>query len=127
MVLIAMKGLSLLSVFIFLAKFVSGQLCVEETLDCSDPVSSIFKIGKDSCTCDNDKHAGALKFADGKLLVCMGNYWARAEFEPAVPPEYGSKFNPGNSCKDIKQKLGLSASDGIYWIKISTGKGNFSD
>ena len=120
MLVIAMKRLSLLSVFVFLTKFVSGQLCVEETLDCGDPVSSIFKIGKDSCACDNDKHAGALKFADGNLMVCLGNEWARAEFE--VPPEYGSKFNPGNSCKDIRTKLGGSPSDGIYWIKLPIGK-----
>ena len=122
-----MKRLSLLSVFVFLTEFVTGQICVEETLDCTDPVSSIFKIGKDSCACDNDKHAGALKFIDGKLMVCLGNRWAEAESElnPKVDT-YGTEFNPGESCKDIKNKLSGSPADGVYWIKLPSGKGNFS-
>ncbi|KAK2567638.1 hypothetical protein P5673_008490, partial [Acropora cervicornis] len=116
MVVIAMKRLLLLSAFVFLTKFVSGLVCVDETLDCRDPVSSIFKIGKDSCACDNDRHAGALKFVDGKLMVCLGDRWA--ELNPTVDDAYGTEFNPGESCKDIKNKLGGSPSDGVYWIKL---------
>ena len=128
MVVIAKKRLSLLSVFVFLTKFVSGQLCVDETLDCSDPVSSIFKIGKDTCACDNDKHAGALKFVDGKLMVCLGNRWAKAQWKPKVVDHAdGTEFNPGKSCEDIRGKIIGSAPDGIYWIKLPTGKGNFSN
>ena len=125
MVVIAMKRLLLLSVFVFLTKFVSGLVCVDETFDCRDPVSSIFKIGKDSCACDSDKHAGALKFVDGKLMVCLGDHWAKAELNPK--DTYGTEFNPGESCKDIKNKLSGSPSDGVYWIKLPSGKGNFSD
>ena len=121
-----MKRLSLLSVFVFLTEFVSGQICVDEILDCTDPVSSIFKIGKDSCACDNDKHAGALKFVDGKLMVCLGNRWAKAELNRKVAA-YGTEFNPGESCLDIKNKLTGSPADGTYWIKLASGKGNFSD
>ena len=125
MKVIATKRLSLLSVFVFLTKFVRSQICVEETLDCSDPVSSIFKIGKDSCACDNDRHAGALKFVDGQLMVCLGNRWVKAQLKKV--DAYGTEFNPGKSCKDIKEKLNGSPADGIYWIKSFSGKGNFSD
>jgi len=130
MVVIAMKRLSLLSVFVFLTKFVSGQICVDETLDCTDTVSSIFKIGKDSCDCDSDQHAGALKFVDGQLRVCLGNRWAKAQWKPKVDDAYGygTEFYPGKSCKDIKKNLTGSPADGIYWIKSFSGKlGNFSD
>ena len=121
-----MKRRSLLSVFVFLTKFVSGQICVDETLDCTDTVSSIFKIGKDSCACDSDQHAGALKFVDGQLRVCLGNRWARAQWKPEVDDTYGTEFYPGKSCKEIKANLTGSPADGIYWIKIPSGKGNFS-
>ena len=121
-----MKRLSLLSVFVFLTKFVSGLVCVDETLDCRDPVSSIFKIGKDSCACDSDKHAGAIKFVDGQLMVCLGNHWAKAQWKPKVDYAYGTEFNPGESCKNIKEELHGSPEDGVYWIKLPSGKGNFS-
>lgn len=123
MVVIAMKRLSLLSVFVFLTKFVSGLVCVDETLDCRDPVSSIFKIGKDSCACDSDKHAGALKFVDGQLMVCSSKGWRKAQWK--TDDAYGTEFNPGKSCKDIKQKLMGSPADGIYWIKIPSADKGF--
>ncbi|XP_067031283.1 uncharacterized protein [Acropora muricata] len=125
MVVIAMKRLLLLSVFVFLTKFVSGLVCVHETLDCRDPVSSIFKIGKDSCACDSDKHAGALKLVDGKLMVCLGDRWAKAELNPKVDDAYGTEFNPGKSCKDIKNVLSGSPSDGVYWIKLPSADKGF--
>ncbi|XP_067028904.1 legumain-like isoform X3 [Acropora muricata] len=106
----------------WMIKFLCGQICVEETLDCSDPVSSIFKIGKDSCACDNDRHAGALKFVEGLLMVCLGNRWAKAELNPKVDT-YGTELNPGESCKDIKSKLSGSPSDGLYWIKLPSDDG----
>ncbi|XP_029197146.2 uncharacterized protein LOC114962351 isoform X2 [Acropora millepora] len=119
MEVIAMKRLSLLSVFVFLTKFVSGQICVDETLDCTDTVSSIFKIGKDSCACDSDQHAGALKFVDGQLRVCLGNRWAKAQWKPKVDDAYiyGTEFYPGKSCKNIRENITGPLADGIYWIK----------
>ncbi|KAK2567648.1 hypothetical protein P5673_008501 [Acropora cervicornis] len=103
-----------------------GQICVDETLDCTDTVSSIFKIGKDSCDCDSDQHTGALKFVDGQLRVCLGNRWAKAQWKPKVDDAYGygTEFYPGKSCKDIKKNLTGSPADGIYWIKsFSADKG----
>ncbi|XP_067028933.1 uncharacterized protein [Acropora muricata] len=124
MEVIAMKRLSLLGVFVFLTKFVSGLVCVDETLDCKDPVSSIFKIGKDSCACDSHKHAGALKFVDGQLVVCLGNRWAKAQWKAKVDA-YGTEFKPGLSCKNIKEELKGSPEDGIYWIRLPSADKGF--
>ncbi|XP_015747573.1 PREDICTED: uncharacterized protein LOC107327342 isoform X2 [Acropora digitifera] len=74
----------------------------------------------------NDKHAGALKFVDGKLMVCLGDRWA--EVNPKVDDDayaYGTEFNPGESCKDLKNKLGGSPSDGVYWIKLPSAEKGF--
>ncbi|XP_074631291.1 uncharacterized protein LOC141889861 isoform X2 [Acropora palmata] len=84
------------------------------------------QIGKDSCDCDSDQHAGALKFVDGQLRVCLGNRWAKAQWKPKVDDAYGygTEFYPGKSCKDIKKNLTGSPADGIYWIKsFSADKG----
>ena len=118
----AVMHLTTLSVLVFLNKFVSGQVCVEETLDCSDTVSSIFKVGEDSCACNNAEHAGALKYSKGNLYVCLGVQWARFEYESKVTPEYGTQLNPGYSCKDIHDKAEKELSDGIYWLQIYEGK-----
>lgn len=104
-----------LTIFVFSSKSVSSRKCVEETLYCGDPVSGIFKIGNSSC-CDNSEYAGALKFLSGKLYVCLGNKWATFEFEKLF--DYGTEFNSGYSCKDIKDKTGKQLSDGIYWIRL---------
>lgn len=41
-----------------LVAVVCGQYCVEETLDCSKDVPLILELGKDSCACDREEHAG---------------------------------------------------------------------
>ena len=64
----------ILSVAIFLAR-VSGQICVEETLDCDYPVPTIFKLGDQSCACNNAAHAGALKYSNVSVDICLGSKW----------------------------------------------------
>ena len=64
----------ILSVAILVAR-VSGQICVEETLNCNDPVPTIFKLGDQSCACNNAAHAGALKYSNGNVYICLGSKW----------------------------------------------------
>ena len=76
------------------------------------------KVVQHNCSCQ-PKRAGQLKFADGKLFVCTGTEWKALQFEQSVQlVSYGSKSNPGSSCKDIKSN-NPTLSDGIYWITLS--------
>ena len=78
--IIAMNGLvRILSVAVLVAG-VSGQICVDETLDCNQPVPTIFKLGDQSCPCNSAAHAGALKYAYGKVHVCLGTTWKTIQF-----------------------------------------------
>ena len=100
----------------FLAACVSGQNCVEETLDCNQAVSTRYKLGDASCSCNQPEQAGALKYAN----VCLGSEWK--PFQLQVSYVYGTENNPGYSCKDILDKAGQQLSDGVFWIRLR-GKG----
>ena len=103
-----------------LAASVRGQNCVDETLDCNQPVPTIYKLGDASCACDRAEHAGALKYANGKVYVCLGSEWKSLQFQESYV--YGTENNPGYSCKDILDKAGQQLSDGVFWIHLR-GKG----
>ena len=98
----------------WLAVSVLGQDCVDVTLDCNQPVPTIFKLGNASCACNRPEHAGALKYDSGKVHVCLGNEWKVIQFEES----YGSETNPGYSCEDILNKAGKQLNDGVYWIRL---------
>ena len=100
----------------FLAASVCGQNCVEETLDCNDPAPSIYKLGDASCACNRAEHAGALKYDNGKVSVCLGSEWKTVQFEENHA--YGTENNPGYSCKDILDKAGQQLSNGVFWIRL---------
>ena len=70
---------------------VLGHDCIDGTLDCDQPVPTIFKLGDPSCACNRPEHAGALKYDSGKVHVCLGNEWKVIRFEES----YGSVTNPG--------------------------------
>ena len=113
----AMKRFSQILCVAFLVAQVRGQNCVEEALNCDDPVPTIFKLGDQSCACNSAGHAGALKFLNGKVQVCLGNEWKTFQFVEDI--EYGTEKNPGSSCKDIKDKaVGKQLSNGVFWIKL---------
>ena len=112
-----------LSLFVLFAVIVSGQICVEETLDCSDPVSTAFKLGNASCPCNDPEHAGVLKFVNGEVYVCLGSEWKTVQFQEINLMDYGTAENAGVSCKDIHDKAGQQLSDGVYWIRLP-GKRN---
>ena len=97
-----------------LAVSVLCQDCVDVTLDCNQPVPTIFKLGDASCACNKPEHAGALKYDSGKVYVCLGSEWKVIQFEAS----YGSETNPGYSCKDILNKAGKQLNDGVYWIRL---------
>lgn len=119
-----MKRFSQILCVAFLVAQVRGQNCVEETLNCDDPVPTIFKLGDQSCACNSAGHAGALKFLNGKVQVCLGNEWKTFQFVEDI--EYGTEKNPGSSCKDIKDKaVGKQLSNGVFWIKLQGVSGAF--
>ena len=93
---------------------VLGQECVDVTLDCNQPVPTIYKLGDASCVCNRPEHAGALKYDSGKVHVCLGSEWKALQFEES----YGSETNPGYSCKDILNKAGTQLNDSVYWIRL---------
>ena len=107
------------SSFAFLAAIVCGQACIEETLDCNDPVPTIYKLGDASCPCNSAAHAGALKFSNDKIYVCLGNEWKTVQFKE----NYGTENNPGSSCKDILDKAGQQLNDGVFWIRLPGQQG----
>ena len=113
-----------LSLFVLFAVIVSGQICVEETLDCSNPVSTAFKLGNASCPCNDPTHAGVLKYVNGEVYVCLGSEWKTVQLLDNLM-DYGTAENPGVSCKDIHDKAGQQLSDGVYWIRLP-GKSNGS-
>ena len=86
---------------------------MDETLNCNQPVPTIYKLGDQSCDCDSPDHAGALKYAHGTVYLCVGNEWKVIGFEA-----YGAEYNPGLSCKDILTKAGRQLSNGVYWIHL---------
>ena len=104
--------------FAFLAARMRAQICVEETLDCNQPVPTIFKLGDASCPCNKADHAGAIKYANGKLHLCLGTEWKEVQLENNSL--YGTRNNPGYSCKDILDNAGpgLQPTDGVYWIRL---------
>jgi len=88
---------------------------VEETLNCEDPVPTIFKLGDASCQCNDAAHAGALKYANGKVYLCVGTEWKTFQ----LLGEYGTdSANPGISCKDILNKARKQLSNGVFWIRL---------
>ncbi|KAL9952125.1 hypothetical protein ACROYT_G039334 [Oculina patagonica] len=105
----------------FLVARVSGQACIEETLDCNEPVPTIFKLGDQSCACNSAAHAGALKYANGKIYVCLGSKWKIV----LLGDEYGTESNPGLSCKDILDKAGQQLSNGVFWIRLRGSRDGF--
>lgn len=105
----------------FLVAGVRGQLCVEETLNCDDPVPTIFKLGDASCQCNDASQAGALKYTNGRVFLCVGTEWKTFTLEG----DYGKQSsNPGTSCKDILDRAGAGQqlSNGVYWIAVGAGK-----
>ena len=104
--------------FAFLVARTHALVCVEETLDCDQPVPTIFKLGDASCPCNKTDHAGAIKYANGKVHVCLGTEWKTVQFESSPP--YGTRNNPAYSCKDIldNAELGQQHTDGVYWIRL---------
>ena len=101
----------------FLAASVSGQVCVEETLDCNEPIPGILKLGNTSCSCNNPAHAGSLKYVNGAVYVCLSSEWKSVRSLETMD-FYGTEKNPGFSCKDIQDKAGQQLSDGVYWIRL---------
>ncbi|XP_068748630.1 uncharacterized protein [Montipora capricornis] len=98
-----------------LAAKVRAQICVEETLDCNQPVPTIFKLGDASCHCNDAAHAGSIRYANGKVQVCLGTEWKTVQYTSA----YGTERNPGYSCKDIlDNSAGQQLNDGVYWIRL---------
>lgn len=81
--------------------------------DYGETYYNIFKIGQHDCDCQA-KSAGQLKFEEGKVLVCDGNKWKALQYEY----HYGSRYNPGFSCEDIRSSAAKQASNGIYWITL---------
>ena len=109
-----------------LAASVSGQVCVEQTFDCNEPVPGILKLANASCACNNSAHSGALRYADGKAFVCSGSSkWKPVQFQEIVV-DYGTVENPGSSCKDIQDKAGQQPSDGVFWIRLRGKKDVFT-
>ena len=49
-----------------------------------------------------------------KLFMCDGGEWKALQYEEP----YGSRQNPGYSCKAIKEDV-AQATDGVYWIALS--------
>ncbi|KAL9952124.1 hypothetical protein ACROYT_G039333 [Oculina patagonica] len=97
-------------------------MCVEETLDCNQKVPTIFKLGDQSCACNRPAHAGALKYTNGKIYVCLGSKWKTVVLED----EYGTENIPGLSCKDILNKAGQhELSNGVYWIHLQGSQDSF--
>ena len=111
----AMNGFVRILSIVFLVARVRGQECVEETLNCDDPVPTIFKLGDAACPCNNAAHAGALKYDNGKVYLCMGTEWKTFLLEA----DYGTgRTNPGTSCKDILDRAGKQLSNAVYWIRL---------
>ena len=106
--------------FAFLVARTHAQDCVEETLDCDQPVPTIFKVGDASCPCNKADHAGAIKYANGKVHVCLGTEWKTVQFENNGYVPYGTRNNPAYSCKDILDNAvpGQQHTDGVYWIRL---------
>ena len=109
--------------YAFLVARMRAQSCVQETLDCNQPVPTIFKLGDASCPCNKADHAGAIKYANGKVHVCLGTEWKAVQFDESLP--YGTRNNPAYSCKDILDNAGpgQQRTDGVYWIRL---KGTWS-
>ena len=106
-----------------LAEVVCGQFCTKETLDCSEAVPAITKLGSHSCACDNEMHSGALKFDKGNLYFCSEKEWKLVGLKSSSvmsQKPYGShRENPGRTCDDILAKAGGKAlKNGIYWIRV---------
>ena len=78
---IKMNGFVRVFSLAFLLANTRSQICVDETLDCNQPVPTIFKLGDASCPCDRAEHAGALKYENGKVFVCLGSEWKTVSFE----------------------------------------------
>ena len=114
----AMNGFERILIIVFLAGGVRGQDCANETLNCDDPVPTIFKLGDASCPCNNTAHAGALKYASGKVYLCVGTEWKSFGLEDE--DDYGTESaNPGTSCKDILNRAGKQLSNGVFWIRLA--------
>jgi len=103
-----------------LAASVSGQQCVERLFECNEPAPTIYKLGDGSCACNQPNQAGALKYDNGKVYVCLGSEWQLLQFQEVYV--YGTENNPGYSCKDILDKSGQQLSNGVFWIRLR-GKG----
>lgn len=87
--------------------------------DYSDTYYNVFKIGQHDCDCQV-KHAGQLKFDEGKVLVCDGKKWNVLQFA-----EYGTKTNAGVSCEDIRSSSAKQLANGVYWIALGDNRESF--
>ncbi|XP_067032810.1 uncharacterized protein [Acropora muricata] len=92
---------------------------------CDQPVPTILKLRDVSCPCNKADHAGAIKYANGKVHVCLGTEWKTLPFESNSP--YGTENNPAYSCKDILDNAepGQQHTDGVYWIRLRGGLAAF--
>ena len=105
---------------LFLTENVKSQGCVEEALDCNKNVPTVFKVSDASCPCNDVSHSGALKFSGDELYICSGTEWKIVQLSKETGGTYGTKTNPGASCKDILAKAPNEEKpkNGIYWIRI---------
>ena len=112
---------------IFFAASVSGQPCLDESIeiDCdANSVPSVFKLGDLSCPCNEASQAGALKLVNEKVYVCVGSEWKLVQLQGNYV--YGTApDNPGYSCKEILLVAGQerrNVSNGVYWIRLRGNK-----
>jgi len=111
----AMNGFVRILSVVFLVARVKGLICVNETLNCDDPVPTIFKLGDASCPCNDPAHAGALRYENGNVYLCVGTKWKPVGLED----NYGlESANPGTSCKDILNQAEQQLSNGVFWIRL---------
>ena len=111
-----MNGFVRILSIVFLVAVVTGKKRVEKTLNCDGPVPTIFKLGDASCKCNDAAYAGALKYANGKVYLCVGTKWKTFWLEGG----YGTEStNPGTSCKDILNRAGKQLSNGVFWIRLA--------
>lgn len=107
--------------------FTGMMLCLATAKDshvcdcnCGDTYYTTPNADQQDSSCQLKK-AGQLKFAGSKLFVCTGKEWKALQYE--VP--YGSKSNPGYSCKDIMDKDPPTNSTGVYWITLRANQESF--
>ena len=112
--LLMMSRIIFTSMMLYLATASDSRVC---NCNCGDKTYYTTPNADQQGSSCHFKTAGQLKFTGGQLFVCTGSEWKALQYE--VP--YGSKSNPGYSCKDIMNKNPKANSAGVYWI-ILPGK-----